>query len=336
MFCENCGAELQDNALFCSNCGAKAEVPSVTLRESKKGFAGKLILSLILSLFLLICVATVVVRFSICNSLSEENIAKVVDKIEISDIEVDDFIPLKEDMLMSEYMYQYLTKNGNLPFLNEHIITDIIEDDATKELAVEKINEYCEYFLGKSDDAGIKAKDLVSLIRKKSDEIYDETGYYLTDADYDYLKNRFESMGVEESDIDNIYDMNPDTIDKVRFFLSDMFLAIDIVLGVLLLVGIFFLNLRRKRAVALYAAVVCLITGVVGMVVSFLGNVIVSNLHRATGYSKKIFSGIVNIICSQFRLNSIIVLIIGTVLLFLFIILNIIVKSSKVKKANES
>ncbi len=300
--CVNCNQLEEDDCRFCSRCGGQSfevAVPSAEKATKKNAVSGgKKALAVTLCLFMSVIavVASVVLllRASVSEKTIESAMGRVFEEDELADVKIGELVDAKdEDTTVAEYVYSMLDAQTQAQ-INEKDIEKLLNEKFVQDFVTEKMNDYLSDALYDDGRGKIKTDEIMELLEDNSKKIEKLTGIPMTARNLADIRETIEESHVLKEMKLSAYTKDYDSaFSALRLFFSDGLRVLLIVLGCLLLAGVFLVLPDRVKACH-YVGVAFIAAGcmnILMVVASFALPGIVDNvLPLGEGVYRKIFA----------------------------------------------
>lgn len=255
----------------------KAE--KVSLVQKKPLGIFKKILVVFLCLLAFVFASATVVSFCARSTITGENIADLIDLVDLSDMKAETIIgDAKRSDSMAEWLRdQLLQRSGiweamSVDELETYLETFIIP------FAKEEVSEFAEVLLTGKGKASITIEEVRELIEGSADYLEKEHGILLTDRDVDDLVKWIDGFGISEKASTKYLEKEfGDILDIARLVLSWAAVAVFGALTLLMLVLILITNkslIRNLNSTGIVAVLVGTLFGVAALVNLLLPDVL--------------------------------------------------------------
>ena len=359
MFCVNCGARLDDDALFCPNCGTRqnpeeekpkqadpfgmppapvAPAPppipvdaEADIELHHKPSAGKVFISILLCILIFVSILGAGVLGALRMSYSGEKLRKILGNIEVDSITMPN-LKTKESVSLVDFIENVSgfdfektagIKKANLEkFLSKSYVQDLFTDTVVG---------YAQYFMNGKTPETLTEKDVLKFIKKHNDDIYSLTGFSFVYKDpatgkdkvYDVdVSNAFKDLGTDELTPEFLEKMIGISFGPVKFVLSAF--GVFTLAAVVVLLSILVLLLHKKTKYSGYSFV--------GMTIMISGAAIAGLAGVLKLIIGKWKSTFVNALVSPFAKNM---LMIGGSILILGLLIFVIGRAVCTRKAKK-
>ena len=328
MFCNQCGAQINDNARFCPKCGQATGIQAPVKKETKKKNVVKLpsaqkitdafktfvrgFFSVLCCILIFVFLSTTITLFTARSIVGPNNVKNMLSNLKVA--EMVDNTPVER--LVSEIDNKEIEKIYHSTKLKGY---------------VEKVAlEYSRYLLGGKQPNGLNSKEIVNIMKREKAVIENTTGASLTDNDYDRIDNFFTNE-------DNVGFLSPDVQTTEELNIVHIVLSLYVLIAslVLTLLFIFLLFLVRKYRMDsfIWASVPIITTSVIYTACCFIGKPIILSLFDG---AEQFVIDIANVILNGVLIPVLIIggttLLTGVIFILIYIITNKIIKSKKKKE----
>ncbi len=212
-FCGKCGSPVDAATGLCPNCDReklnsaveknKVLEPSVTQKKKQKSVGASAVITVLLSVCLFITSFFAVVIWQVRNTVKEENMVELLDKVSATELVYGTGI-MAEDGL--EPFYGELKYRYNMD-ADDRSLNKFFEESTAKELIAEKIADFCEDFFKDEAELVIEKSEVVKLIKNNSSVIKEEFGVRPDESEAiiiaDWVFNGNKIVLLDSSDIKN-------------------------------------------------------------------------------------------------------------------------------------
>lgn len=341
--CVHCNAEAEDNAVKCEYCGQdfggiQDIQPTVENKpQPKKRRRRNPAWAVILCVFLAIGVFLTSLAGSafvlLGNAVNGKTIETVVEKTDILSVPVGDGTVL-------DTVEEMFKNSGSeaLAALNSEEIRAIAEQAGLSEALSGLLDQATGYLTGKYENIEISADQIMVIIEDNIENIYEATGYRITESDLEKIRA---ALGEHTEEINQAAaeimadPIMKTTVSTVRFAVGPTVPVITFGVAGLFIV-IMILVLRRKEGAFLYAGIPVLLIGVVYGVIYGMSSTIKALIFSYVPVSAtvaNIAETVISVILNPILYTAIICACVGVVSVILYIVIHSIIKKSK-KYAN--
>lgn len=297
-FCGKCGALVGEDKKFCSKCGNRLnDIPTETIQqngindyiiekednlavqnnyqshETTKRSSLTCVLSIILCiLFFIFSMSAIFVGVARLYS-NEDNLKDIISDIDLNEINID------TDDNRSVSIANFIFNNVNKSIINNYGITkdnieNILNDSAIKNQLESYLVDYVQYIVNGEKSKKLTTDGIVKILKNLYLEVYIETGYQLSDKDYEDLRNQINDGNMEfliTSGIEDFIGFDPNII-QMAFSITA--LIILIIISVALLILILKINSWRFKYLFKDIGVTVIISGILLICGSLTGLII--------------------------------------------------------------
>lgn len=297
-FCGKCGSLLDEDKKFCSKCGNNlTAISTETIQQnrindyiiekednltnqnnyqSQKIFKRSpltCVLSIILCfLFFFFSMSAIFVGVARIY-LNEDNLRDVISDIDLNEINInsDD----NSSVSISDFIFNNVNKN----IINNYDITkdnieNILNDKTIKNQLESFLVDYVQYIVNAEKSKKLTTDGIIKILENLSFEVYKETGYQLSDKDYDDIRNQINDGNMQFLITAGIEDFIGFDLDIIQIALSIIMLIILIIISVALLILILKINSWRFKYFFKDIGVTIIITGIMLTCTSLTGLII--------------------------------------------------------------
>lgn len=337
--CPFCNAQIESSAETCVFCGgAQNDIMNVAPTIESKPMPKKkrrrnawwaTVLSIFLTIIMLFALSVGCAVTFVRAAFSDGVIEAVVEKTDILSIPVGDGTVLDavEDVLKS-------SGNEALENMDAEEIRALAEKAKLNELLSSVLGQAGGFITGETEKIEISAEQITALLEQNKENIYDATGYYITEEDLETFEAEINTYTEEINTITEQMFEDPATkatVSTFRFVVGPTIpIAAFSVAGVCALLML--AMLRRRETTFLFISVAGFLLG--GALFGIYGgseavkNIIFGNFPIPEGYAAiadNIFSAVLNPVFN----GAIIATVSAAVLLILYIVIACIMKKSK-------
>lgn len=261
-FCGKCGSLVGEDKKFCSKCGNRLnDIPTETIQqngindyiiekednlavqnnyqshETTKRRSLTCVLSIILCiLFFIFSMSAIFVGVARLYS-NEDNLKDIISDIDLNEINID------TDDNRSVSIADFIFNNVNKSIINNYGITkdnieNILNDSAIKNQLESYLVDYVQYIVNGEKSKKLTTDGIIKILKNLSLEVYIETGYQLSDKDYEDIRNQINDGNMEfliTSGIEDFIGFDPNII-QMAFSITALIILIIISVALLILI----------------------------------------------------------------------------------------------------
>lgn len=261
-FCGKCGALVGEDKKFCSKCGNRLNgIPAETIQqngtddyiiekednlavqnnnqshETTKRSSLTCVLSIILCiLFFILSMSAIFVGVARLYS-NEDNLKDIISDIDLNEINID------TDDNRSVSIADFIFNNVNKSIINNYGITkdnieNILNDSTIKNQLESYLVDYVQYIVNGEKSKKLTTDGIIKILKNLSFEVYNETGYELSDKDYEDIRNQINDGNMEfliTSGIEDFIGFDPNII-QIAFSITALIILIIISVALLILI----------------------------------------------------------------------------------------------------
>lgn len=261
-FCGKCGALVGEDKKFCSKCGNRLnDIPTETIQqngindyiiekednlavqnynqshETTKRSSLTCVLSIILCiLFFIFSMSAIFVGVARLYS-NEDNLNDIISDIDLNEINID------TDDNRSVSIADFIFNNVNKSIINNYGITkdnieNILNDSTIKNQLESYLVDYVQYIVNGEKSKKLTTDGIIKILKNLSFDVYNETGYELSDKDYEDIRNQINDGNMEfliTSGIEDFIGFDPNII-QIAFSITALIILIIISVALLILI----------------------------------------------------------------------------------------------------
>lgn len=261
-FCGKCGSLVGEDKKFCSKCGNRLnDIPTETIQqngindyiiekednfsvqnnyqshETTKRSSLTCVFSIILCiLFFIFSMSAIFVGVARLYS-NEDNLKDIISDIDLNEINID------TDDNRSVSIADFIFNNVNKSIINNYGITkdnieNILNDSTIKNQLESYLVDYVQYIVNGEKSKKLTTDGIIKILKNLSFDVYNETGYELSDKDYEDIRNQINDGNMEfliTSGIEDFIGFDPNII-QIAFSITALIILIIISVALLILI----------------------------------------------------------------------------------------------------
>lgn len=261
-FCGKCGALVGEDKKFCSKCGNNLSgISTETIQQNRidnyiiekednlavqnnyqsqettKRNSLTCVLSIFLCiLFFIFSMSAIFVGIARLYS-NEDNLKDIISDVDLNEINID------TDDNRSVSIADFIFNNVNKSIINNYSITkdnieNILNNKTIKNQLESFLVDYVQYIVNGEKSKKLTTDGIIKILKNLSLEVYIETGYQLSDKDYEDLRNQINDGNMEfliTSGIEDFIGFDPNII-QIALSITTLIILIIISLALLILI----------------------------------------------------------------------------------------------------
>lgn len=337
--CAYCNAEAEDNAVKCEYCGQEfgsiqeiqptVENKPMPKKRRRRNSAWSVILCVFLAIGVFLTCLAGSAFVLLGNAVNGRTIETVVEKTDILSI------PVGEGTVIDK-VEEVFKNSGNeaLAKLDAEQIRAIAEQAGLNEALSGLLNQAAGYLTGDYEDISISADQIIVIIEDNIENIYEATGYRITDEDLKAIREALSQHTEEINQAANEMMSDPvmqTTVSTVRFAVGPTVPAITFGLAAFFTL-IMVLILRRKEGTFMFVGIPAILIGVVYFVIYGTSSTIKALLFSYVPMSAtvtNIAETVISVILTPILYTAIICAAAGVVCIILYVVIHVLIGKSK-------
>lgn len=279
--CTSCNQLLDNDSRFCSNCGGQMledvifQEGTISKKKTNNGAINGRRETIAVTLCVLMSIIAILasLMFLLRASVSEEAVQSAMNKAfdDFADIPIGSLVDEEEDTTISEFVYSMLEEKYQSQ-IGKKNLRKLLNEEFVQDFVAEKMNDYLSDALYDNGRGKIKIDEIMELLEDNGEKIQKLTGFPMSEYNLDYIQNVIEDSRILKKTKLSTYAKDYESeFSVLRFFFSDAVSILLVVLGILLLAGIFFV-LPDKTKACYYVGIAFIVVGCMNLfmvVISF-------------------------------------------------------------------